>query len=114
MKSAEATKRGLGPLPSDERLQCWEQFSWEKGRLWGHPIACTELTGGMEETQPGSSQQCVVGGQEAAAQAEIQEAQAGAKEKPFSYGDSPAMEPKPRESGPSLARGVSCLDWVNP
>ena len=55
--------------------------------------------------QPGSSQRCVVGGQEAAAQAETLEAQAGDKEKLFPHKDSPEVGLGPREVGLSPALG---------
>jgi len=42
----------------------------------------------MEQTQPGSSQRCMAAGQEAVAQADIQEAQAGGQ-KPFPHKNSP-------------------------
>lgn len=68
----------------------------------------------MEEMQPGSSQWCVVGGQEAAAQAETWEAQAGDKENPFPHEDRPAVGLGPREVGLSPSLGVSHPGWVKP
>lgn len=57
---------------------------------------------GIEKAQLDFSQQCVVGGQESAAQAEILGSQSGDSEKPFPHKDSPAVGTWPRKAGPPV------------
>lgn len=94
---------GFGHLPCKDRLQNWAGSTERKDGFWGHPPACPALSDETREIQPGSTQQCVAGGQEAAAQAETQESQAGYK-KPFTHKDNLAVKLGPKELGPALGR----------